>query len=100
VRARGCATGSGATRSRYAGSSARWTSAAAEYVGASVWLGPVLLDGDEQAIAEVLRLNLEEGTGPTTFALAADEELKALLPYPRLGPLVRRLSLFAEAERG
>jgi tetratricopeptide (TPR) repeat protein len=71
--------------------------AATDYVGESVWLGPVLLDGDENAIAETIRLNIDAGTGPTTLACTVDDELNALLTHPRLGPLIRRLSLYAES---
>ena len=70
--------------------------AATEYIGESTWLGPALLDGDEDAIAEAISLNVDAGTGPTTQAISVDRELVALLPHPRLGPLVRQLSLFAE----
>jgi hypothetical protein len=62
-----------------------------------VWLLPALLAGDESAIAEALRLNIDAGTGPTTLVCTVDVELKSLLTHPRLGPLVRRLSLFSES---
>jgi serine/threonine-protein kinase len=71
--------------------------ARSEYIGESVWLGIALFEGDERAIAEALRLNIDAGTGPTTQAISIDRELKALLPHPRLGPLVRQLSLYAES---
>jgi hypothetical protein len=70
--------------------------AATEYIGDSVALFPALASGDEDAIADALQLNIDAGTGPTTFSIAIDVELKALLPHPRLGPLVRQLSLFAQ----
>jgi hypothetical protein len=70
--------------------------AATEYIGESVWLAPALLDGDEDAIEAALRLNIEAETGPTTLSVSVDRELEALLPHPRLGPLVRRLSLYAQ----
>jgi hypothetical protein len=70
--------------------------AATEYIGESFWLGPALLDGDEQAIEAAIRLNIEAGTGPTTLSISVDRELEALLPHPRLGPLVQQLSLYAE----
>jgi hypothetical protein len=67
----------------------------AEYVGESVWLAPALLEGDEPAAEAALRLNIEAGTGPTTLSISVDHELEALLPHPRLGPLVRQLWLYA-----
>jgi eukaryotic-like serine/threonine-protein kinase len=67
----------------------------AEYVGEIIWLGPALLEGDETAAEAALRLNIEAGTGPTTLSISVDRELEALLPHPRLGPLVRQLSLYA-----
>ncbi len=70
--------------------------AVTEYVGESIWLGPALLSGDEAAIAAALRLNIDAGTGPTTLSVSVDQELEALLPHPRLGPLVRQLSLYAQ----
>ena len=70
--------------------------AATEYIGESVWLAPALLDGDEDAIEAALRLNIEAETGPTTLSVSVDRELEALLPDPRLGPLVRQLSLYAQ----
>jgi hypothetical protein len=51
---------------------------------------------DEERIAEVLRLNVEAGTGPASAAVMMDVELEAMLTHPRLGPLVRQLSLYAE----
>ena len=70
--------------------------AATEYIGDSVALFPALASGDEDAIADALQLNIDAGSGPTTFSIAVDLELKALLPHPRLGPLVRQLSLYAQ----
>ena len=72
--------------------------AASEYIGESVWLGIALFDGDDSAIEEALRLNSAAGTGPTTQAVSIDRELEALLPHPRLGPLVRQLALYAERD--
>lgn len=48
---------------------------------------------------EALCLNLAAGTGPGTLAMAMDKELEQLLTHPRLGPLVRQLSLYAENPR-
>ncbi|MFL5619072.1 MAG: hypothetical protein ACJ79A_11865, partial [Gemmatimonadaceae bacterium] len=69
--------------------------AATEYIGESVWLGLALPEGDENAVAAAITLNIDAGTGPTTLVTSVDRELEALLPHPRLGPLVRRL--YAEA---
>ena len=66
-----------------------------EYIGESVWLG-ALLDGDDDAIAAAIRLNIDAGTGPTTLSTVVDRELDALMTHPRLGPLVRQLSLYVE----
>jgi serine/threonine-protein kinase len=70
------------------------TRAASEYIGEGVWLTSLLFD-DRDEIEAALRLNIEVGTGPTTLSSTVDRELEALLPDPRLGPLVRRLSLYA-----
>ncbi len=71
---------------------------ATEYIADSFWLGPALLNSDDDAIEAALRLNIAAGTGPTTLAFSVDCELAALLPHPRLGPLVRQLSLYAERQ--
>ena len=68
-----------------------------EYIGETVWLGIALFDRDEDAIATAIALNVDAGTGPTTLASTLDRELEALLPHPRLGPLVRQLSVYAES---
>jgi hypothetical protein len=70
--------------------------AGTEYIGVSVELFPAIASGDEDAIAEALQHNIDAGTGPTTLSIAIDVELNALLPHPRLGPLVRQLSLYAQ----
>jgi hypothetical protein len=67
------------------------------HIGESVWFGPALLDGDEDAIAAAVHLNIDAGTGPTTLSISVDRELAVLLTHPRLGPLVRQLSLYTEA---
>ncbi len=72
------------------------TRATTEYVGACHWLMIALHSGDEHEIAAALRENIEAGTGPTSLAISVDVELADLLPHPRLGPLVRQLSLFAK----
>ena len=76
------------------------TRAATEYIGETVWLSLALFDGDEDAIAAAVTLNVDAGTGPTTLASTLDQELEALLPHPRLGPLVRQLSLYVEPASG
>ena len=67
-----------------------------EFIGESFWLGPALLSGEEDQIEAALRLNIAAGTGPTTLSISVDRELEALLPHPRLGPLVRQLSLYSQ----
>lgn len=69
---------------------------AIEYIADSFWLGPALLDGDDNAMEAAIRLNIDAGTGPTTLGISVDRELEALLPHPRLGPLVRQLTLYAQ----
>jgi TolB-like protein/Tfp pilus assembly protein PilF len=68
-----------------------------EYIAESFWLGPALLNEDEDQIEAALRLNIDAGTGPTTLSISVDRELEALLPHPRLGPLVRQLSLYTRS---
>jgi serine/threonine protein kinase/tetratricopeptide (TPR) repeat protein len=70
-----------------------------EFIAESFWLAPALLDGNEEAIEAALVLNIQAGTGPTTLSISVDVELDALLPHPRLGPLVRQLSLYANGLR-
>ena len=74
--------------------------ASQEYIGEALWLFPALLEGDDDAKASAIQRNVDAGTGPATLAVALGVELKALLPHPRLGPLVRHLSLFAESASG
>ena len=69
--------------------------AATEYIGESVWLFSLMLD-DVNTIEAALRLNIEAGTGPTTLSTTIDLELEERLSDPKLGPLVRQLSLYAE----
>lgn len=53
--------------------------------------------GDEDRTADLLRQTLEIETGPISFATTIKPELDALLlVHPRLDPLVRRLSLYAQ----
>ena len=69
--------------------------AAQEYVAEGVWLEPALLEGSEDEIESAIQLNIDAGTGPTTISCTVQQELETLLPHPRLGQLVRQLSLFA-----
>ena len=70
--------------------------AAQEYVAEGVWLEPALLEGSDDEIEAAIQLNIDAGTGPTTLSCTVQQELEALLPHPRLGPLVRQLSLYAQ----
>lgn len=46
-----------------------------------------------------MQQNIDAGTGTTTIAISGvDRELTKLLGDERLGPLIRRLSLFAGRE--
>jgi serine/threonine protein kinase/tetratricopeptide (TPR) repeat protein len=67
-----------------------------EFIAESFWLGPAMLGDDADAKEAALLLNIEAGTGPTTLSVSVDRELAALLDDPRLGPLVRQLTLYAE----
>jgi len=69
---------------------------ASEYIGAGVSLIPALVSGDESEMATALRRAIDGGTGPMGFAVSCDVELDALLRHPRLGPLVRQTSLYAQ----
>ena len=72
--------------------------ASREYVGpvARLMMLPLDLD-DEDAIAALLRENIDAMTGPTAIATTVIRELTALLDHPRLGPLVRQLTYWATA---
>jgi hypothetical protein len=71
-----------------------------EYVGTAAGLMHVVLDLDnEEATAALLRENIEAQTGPTAIVTTVVRELEPLLDHPRLGPLVRQLSLWATAPR-
>jgi tetratricopeptide (TPR) repeat protein len=67
-----------------------------EYIAESFWLGPALLGTDVEAKEAALRLNIEAGTGPTTLGVSVGGELAELIDDPRLGPLVRQLTLYAQ----
>jgi len=67
-----------------------------EYVGPAamlMMLGPDL--DDEAATAALLEANIAAMTGPTAIVTTVVRELTPLLASPRLGPLVRRLTLWA-----
>ena len=67
-----------------------------EYVGPAAFLVIDAPLGDEDMIAESLQANVDAGTGPVSLAVAGlRHELTPLLDHPRLGPLVRQLSLYA-----
>jgi len=67
-----------------------------EYVGPAAMLMMVGLDlDDEAATAALLEANIEAMTGPTAIVTTVVRELTPLLASPRLGPLVRRLTLWA-----
>lgn len=67
-----------------------------EYVGPAALLMMVSLDlDDEAATAALLQANVDAMTGPTAIVTTVVRELEPLLDHPRLGPLVRRLTLWA-----
>ena len=67
-----------------------------EYVGPVALLMMISLDeGDDDAIAAVLQANIDAQSGPTAIHTTVVRELEPLLTHPRLGPLVRQLSLYA-----
>jgi serine/threonine-protein kinase len=67
-----------------------------EYVGPAAMLMMVGLDlEDEAATAALLEANIAAMTGPTAIVTTVARELTPLLDHPRLGPLIRRLTLWA-----
>jgi serine/threonine protein kinase/tetratricopeptide (TPR) repeat protein len=67
-----------------------------EYVGPAAMLMMVGLDlNDEAATSSLLEANIEGKTGPTAIVTTVVRELTPLLDHPTLGPLVRRLTLWA-----
>jgi tetratricopeptide (TPR) repeat protein len=67
-----------------------------EYVGPAAMAMMIGLDlGDEAATAALLEANIAAMTGPTAIVTTVVRELAPLLDHPRLGPLVRRLTLWA-----
>jgi hypothetical protein len=51
--------------------------------------------GDEEGTAALLQANVDAMTGPTAIVTTVVRELEPLLDHPRLGQLVRRLTLWA-----
>ena len=67
-----------------------------EYVGPAAMLMTIALDvDDEAAAAAMIQANVDAMTGPMTIATTVVRELIPLLDHPRLGPLIRRLTLWA-----
>ena len=66
-----------------------------EYIGPIALLHVDVGLGDEALIGESLRRNLEAETGPGPVCVVIPQDLDRLLDHPRLGALVRRLSLYA-----
>jgi eukaryotic-like serine/threonine-protein kinase len=67
-----------------------------EYVGPAAMAMMIGLDlDDEAATAALLQANVEAMTGPTAIVTTVVRELTPLLDHPHLGPLVRRLTLWA-----
>jgi predicted Zn-dependent protease len=72
------------------------TQAQREYVGPAAMLMTIALDvDDEAAAAATIHANVDAMTGPVTIATTVVRELMPLLDHPRLGPLIRRLTLWA-----
>ncbi len=66
-----------------------------EYVGPGAGLMMIALGlDDENATAALLRDNVEAMTGPTVIVTTVVRELELLLGHPRLGPIVRELTLW------
>ena len=72
------------------------TQAQREYVGPAAMLMTIALDVDDEAAAvAVIQANVDAMTGPVTIATTVVRELMPLLDHPRLGPLIRRLTLWS-----
>ena len=66
-----------------------------EYVGPAAMLMMAVLDlDDEAAMAALIQDNVDAMTGPTAIVTTVVRELEPLLDHPRLGSLVRRLTLW------
>jgi eukaryotic-like serine/threonine-protein kinase len=75
--------------------------AAREYIGPAAHLMMVVLDlDDEVKTAAILRENIDAMTGPTAIGTTVVRDLAPLLDHPRLGPLVRGLTLWATSPIG
>ena len=67
-----------------------------EFVGPAAFLLMVGLDLDDgAAIAALLEANVTAMTGPTAIVTTVTRELEPFLDHPRLGPIIRRLTLWA-----
>jgi TolB-like protein len=76
------------------------TQAQREYVGPPAMLMTISLDlDDEAAAAALIQANVDAMTGPVTIATTVVRELMPLLDHPRLGLLIRRLTLWAEGDK-
>jgi len=72
--------------------------AAREYIGPAPFLMMVVLGlDDEEATAALLQENIAAMTGPTAIVTTVARELTPLLSHVRLGPLVRKLTLWSTA---
>jgi len=72
-----------------------------EFVGPGARLMMISLDfDDEDAAAALLQENIDAMTGPTAIVTSVVRELSGLLDHPRLGPLVRQLTLWATSPVG
>jgi serine/threonine-protein kinase len=72
-----------------------------EYVGPAPFL---LIDGvigDDETLALTLQRNIDAGTGPVSISTTGgNRELDRLINHPRLGSLVRQISLYRERPDG
>jgi eukaryotic-like serine/threonine-protein kinase len=67
-----------------------------EYVGPAAMLMMIVMDfDDDDAMAALLQANVDAMTGPTAIVTTVARELAPFLDHPRLGPLVRGLTLWA-----
>jgi serine/threonine-protein kinase len=67
-----------------------------EFIGPAAMLMMIGLDlEDETATAALIEANVAGMTGPVAIATTVARELEPLLDHPRLGPLVRNLTLWA-----
>jgi serine/threonine-protein kinase len=67
-----------------------------EYIGPAAMLMMVGLDlEDEAATAALIEANVAAMSGPVAIATTVVRELEPLLDHPRLGPVIRKLTLWA-----